>query len=1143
MSQEIQTELEIEAEEGRLRAEFEAAIREGKVEGPLFAGVFTVKFFIGLLISSAISVGTSLLARALTPKQKTKTGDLGGQELRIQRAGQGLFIPEILGDDPATDARIWAATTAYAATDKVLPTVRNDYYYRIQTAGTSGASQPTWPTTVGATVTNGSVTFYNAGRTGGGTKIAPIILWTYEDSRGFRVRRHETRTQGGGGSKGGPKVENVEVTWDTDLALLWARGELNYYKIFANSDTIVDITYNSPITGIIDPTVPRDDDYDQGTLPSPNAPYTRPALRHRGTLIEDVDGSFVGTVTHGNNSGLALYIGDANQLPDSVIQAAIDAKYGANSTPAYHHRAYSRHSNFYLTKWGGAVPNFNGILGNKSVKTLNDIGGYFCDRTGVLTPSNYDFTALNKLDVRGFPIGQMYTPAEVLEALGDVYNCYFFEADKIYGRVRGGAVVATIDDSELGWVDGDSDTDEQSALQELDATIETETGIARKITFKFISPDKNFEQDAQSDSRQITESEKVDGYELPLTLYAEEARAVTQRELYEEEVESTTHEGNLDWSYLWLMPGDSVEVMRDEGFTHRIFIESFNPCIGVIPFKGVAEETAVFTQPVTTDPGVFEIPPVPIPGMSLMGVYDGPLLSDEHNTVNNGSGMYVWAAKRKGDGDFGGAALYVDKGLGPELVETFDKEATFGVCATALTANTTVHDVVADPVTIDLHPKDHTLESFTRADLMAGAGPAIFGNEVGQILSATREPDTATWPNRWYVIVGLRGRRGTDFAINDHFSGERFVLINDAVKFLPLNLNDLNVERDYQMVTSGQSLDDAAVITFVWTGGSRKELSPVHATRRDDAGGNSLLEWTGRERMGHGVHNGTSGFSDTEIKRYEIDIHTNAARTAEFYKRTLPVTVGMSLAGLLESHNLTFPTTSKFDDISVEGNTISAAIAGSTPVEANARTLQRVVQTGNFIEATLDGDDNAFQAVIGFIDANADWRSATHLTIDYSAIVIYDVSSGAVLRFYAGGVQVGTDIDMTTEVSTEGGSGVRVRITLSGSEVRFYKDWTGIGTPALAVSALAPSPPLNGFARVRGGDDDSGVVIGTGRVEKVMMTTWPEAKTIYTAAQMRRDFGLADIDPVPVTVYASIYPMSPVTGRGYPAEVDLQNSF
>lgn len=51
----------------------------------------------------------------------------------------------------------WQASTAFTTDDSAWPTVKNGFYYECTTAGTTGGSEPTFPTTRGDTVADGTV--------------------------------------------------------------------------------------------------------------------------------------------------------------------------------------------------------------------------------------------------------------------------------------------------------------------------------------------------------------------------------------------------------------------------------------------------------------------------------------------------------------------------------------------------------------------------------------------------------------------------------------------------------------------------------------------------------------------------------------------------------------------------------------------------------------------------------------------------------------------------------------------------------------------------------------------------------------------------------------------------------------------------
>jgi len=57
----------------------------------------------------------------------------------------------------------WAGTE-YSLGNRCIPTVSNGYYYEVTVAGTSADVQPTWPTTIGDTIVDGTVTWVCRGR-------------------------------------------------------------------------------------------------------------------------------------------------------------------------------------------------------------------------------------------------------------------------------------------------------------------------------------------------------------------------------------------------------------------------------------------------------------------------------------------------------------------------------------------------------------------------------------------------------------------------------------------------------------------------------------------------------------------------------------------------------------------------------------------------------------------------------------------------------------------------------------------------------------------------------------------------------------------------------------------------------------------
>ena len=73
----------------------------------------------------------------------------------------------------------------------------------------------------------------------------------------------------------------------------------------------------------------------------------------------------------------------------------------------------------------------------------------------------------------------------------------------------------------------------------------------------------------------------------------------------------------------------------------------------------------------------------------------------------------------------------------------------------------------------------------------------------------------------------LRGRQGTEWAIDGHDIGDRFILLNGDIGTIDM-ATDLIGREFYKPVTIGKSLASTAEQSFAYQANSLKAFSPVH---------------------------------------------------------------------------------------------------------------------------------------------------------------------------------------------------------------------------------------------------------------------------------------------------------------------------
>lgn len=717
----------------------------------------------------------------------------------------------------------------------------------------------------------------NAGR--GGVKVPAIIVW----SSGIRKNVTTTTTQSSGGKGfGGGGSQTVDnISYDIDLGLMFGRGPLTLLREYGNADILIDqVTQTANPSGVYDPDVGADSTYDPTAPPDPNVNYLTAFDRVDADIPVDGDGVGSGTI-QGGSSSFTIYPGNTTQQPDPTIEADVDGRYGLGSTPAYRNHALIVHNRLSMSRWGGTVPNITAVWEHESLKTLDDIFASMCERVDVKTAnSDYDFTGLSTIESRGMLVaGRPFQPAELIDSdeIKLAYNYFVTEREgQVVGFAEGAEPTVTIADTEIGWLDGDEELPD--VLPEVDSMLAPEISFPREVHVKSIDPDQDWEPNTQSAIRQITDGHAVELLEVQITQLSDERRAMAQRALYKRYVAGTAHKFTLPWTYLYLFPGYKIVITRAEGFTHTLRLTSMVGGVGVLDCEGIALESEVFNQPAN---GVFPpgyIPPQPIPAMTIGVFLDTPLLRDGDNNVNGGVGFYAGGVPRTGvNQNWQGFVLYVERNGDWVVIGNSNLPATIGTVVSVSGATPSDPSVIdrTTTITLDLYGTTATLSSITEADANADISKnvAVVNNEVIRFLTATQVAD---YPNRWTISNLYRGQRGTEGYVGDTLTNKRFVLIDNAIQFIPMDVADLGSTYNYRLVSVGQSLGDAAIVSFVWTGGVLKPLSPVNVRGIRDFELSLVIEWTRRARIGEGLRVGSDVPIAEEKEKYEVDIYSGA---------------------------------------------------------------------------------------------------------------------------------------------------------------------------------------------------------------------------------------------------------------------------
>jgi hypothetical protein len=359
-----------------------------------------------------------------------------------------------------------------------------------------------------------------------------------------------------------------------------------------------------------------------------------------------------------------------------------------------------------------------------------------------------------------------------------------------------------------------------------------------------------------------------------LTRSAEDkGRQAAERLLYQIHTEREQFTFSLPPSYLYLTPGDVVN-LPVLGQTLRVRLTQVDVELpGPLHCTAVLDDASVLVQTIS-GAGVITSGEEAADVLSTtLVVWSGnALLTADADSV----GLYL-GANGATAGYWPGATIYLSRDAGASFqeLETLTDGTTLGTALTALAAFTQTGQWDTTN-TVDVNVASGPAPTTTSdTDVLAGSNAAIVGDEIIQFATAT-----ALGGSQYRLSRLLRGQRGTDSHGAEHLIGERFALVDSGLikrETLGFDLRGKTVQ--LKAVTAGQAIGSVTATTLYVPGDEFRAYQPVLLAGSRDGSNNLTLGWTRRDRKHVGLQDGYDEPMSETSEAYNVYPRANSPQT------------------------------------------------------------------------------------------------------------------------------------------------------------------------------------------------------------------------------------------------------------------------
>ncbi len=497
------------------------------------------------------------------------------------------------------------------------------------------------------------------------------------------------------------------------------------------------------------------------------------------------------------------------------------------------------------------------VNGKFGISGLATIVAELCERAG-FTAENYDVSRL-KGNVEGFIINRQQTVRQSLELL---MGAYFFDAVESGGQLkfvpRGGSTSLMVDYEKMVAVDNAN----QRTLLAIQRMQEIE--LPQQVGVTYLNSGFSYQSGHQIAQRTDVKTNERASLNFPIVMSQGQAQQIAEISLHTAWTGRTHFQFALPPAYIGLEPGDVITLQMQEN-THTIRITQTTLSEGFkLHVQAVLEDYSTYhayaqTQDVVEEPTTSEII-----SPTRTQLLDMPLLPNDNPT-----NAPLRVAMQGTTAQWRGATLFrsADNGQNWSAAVSTTIPAIMG-SATALLQGDVNFAYLDTRSSLEVSLTGAgELIATTYESLINGANAARVGDEIIQFQHVELLSE-----KRYRLTHLLRGRLGTDWAINHHVIGEPFILLNQAILVDESSATLTGLTRDYRSVSIGSTIGQAASFSFTHRSIGLQPYAPVHVHGQRLENGTIIMQWKRRSRTEINWRDGVETPLNEASEIYEIEV-------------------------------------------------------------------------------------------------------------------------------------------------------------------------------------------------------------------------------------------------------------------------------